>query len=129
MLWSESRSFDFHNLKFVDLFHDSESDQILWMIHVFKQHESESESHSVMSNSLWPHGVYSPWNSPDQNTWVDSLSLLQGIFPTQGRSQGLNPSFPYCRRVLYQLSYQIIFCSFFFFSCSARPYIKSVHLL
>ena len=26
----------------------------------------------------------SPWNSPGQNTGVGSLSLLQGIFPTQG---------------------------------------------
>ena len=43
-----------------------------------------SESCSVMSNSLWPHGLYSPWNSPGQNTGVGSLSLLQGIFPTQG---------------------------------------------
>ena len=24
------------------------------------------------------------WNSPGQNTGLDSLSLLQGIFPTQG---------------------------------------------
>ena len=31
-----------------------------------------------------PHGLYSPWNSPGQNTGVSSLSLLQGIFPTQG---------------------------------------------
>ena len=45
----------------------------------------ESESHSVVSNSLRPHGLYSPWNSPGQNTGVGSLSLLRGIFPTQGR--------------------------------------------
>ena len=32
---------------------------------------------------LRPHGLYSPWNSSGQNTGVDSLSLLQGIFPTQ----------------------------------------------
>ena len=44
----------------------------------------ESESHSVMSDSLRPHGLYSPWNSPGYNTGVGSLSLLQGIFPTQG---------------------------------------------
>ena len=31
-----------------------------------------------------PHGLYSPWISPGQNTGVDSLSLLQGTFPTQG---------------------------------------------
>ena len=55
-----------------------------------------------MSNSLRPHGLYSPWNSPGQNTGVSSLSLLQGIFPTQG----LNPGLPHCRRILYQLSHQ-----------------------
>ena len=41
-------------------------------------------SRSVVSDSLRPHGVYSPWNSPGQNTGVGSLPLLQGIFPTQG---------------------------------------------
>ena len=44
----------------------------------------KSESHSVTSDSLQPHGLYSPWNSPGQNTGVGSLSLLQGIFLTQG---------------------------------------------
>ena len=29
-----------------------------------------SESHSVMFNCLWPHGLYSPWNSPGQKTGV-----------------------------------------------------------
>ena len=62
--------------------------------------ESESESCSVMSDSLQPHGLYSPWNSPGQNTGVGSLSLLQGIFPTQG----VNPGLPHCRQILYQLS-------------------------
>ena len=37
-----------------------------------------------VSNSLWSHGLYNPWNSPGQKTEVDSLSLLQGIFPTPG---------------------------------------------
>ena len=60
-----------------------------------------SESRSVMSNSLWPHELYNTWNSPGQNTGVGSLSLLQGIFPTQGSSPGL----PHCRRILYQLSF------------------------
>ena len=36
----------------------------------------ESESHSVVSDSLQPHGLCSPWNSPGQNTGVGSLSLL-----------------------------------------------------
>ena len=62
----------------------------------------ESESHSVLSNSLRPHGLYSLWNSPGQNTGVGSLSLLQGIFLTQGS----NPGLPYCRRILYQLSHK-----------------------
>ena len=43
-----------------------------------------SESCSAMSDFLRPHGLYSPWNSPGQNTGVGSLSLLQGIFSTQG---------------------------------------------
>ena len=46
--------------------------------------ESESESPSVVSNSLRPHGLYSPWHSLGQNTGMGTLSLLQGIFPTQG---------------------------------------------
>ena len=61
-----------------------------------------SERCSVMSDSLWPHGLYRPWNSPGQNTGVGSLSLMQGIFPTQR----LNPHHPHCRWILYQLSYQ-----------------------
>ena len=44
-----------------------------------------SESHSVESNSLW---LYNLWNSPGQNTGVGSLSLLQGMSPTQGSSLG-----------------------------------------
>ena len=31
-----------------------------------------------------PMDYNSPWNSPGQNTGVGSLSLLQGMFPTQG---------------------------------------------
>ena len=44
---------------------------------------------SVVSDSLQPHGLCSPWNSPGQNTGVGSLSLLQGISPTQGSNPGL----------------------------------------
>ena len=62
----------------------------------------ESESPSVVSNSLRPHGLYSSWNSPGQNTGVGSLSLLQGIFPTQGS----NPSLSHCKQILYHLSHQ-----------------------
>jgi len=53
---------------------------------------------AVMSDSLRPHGLCSSWNSPG----VGSLSLLQGIFPTQGSIPGL----PHCRQILYQLSHK-----------------------
>ena len=52
--------------------------------------------------ALWPHGLYSPWNSPGWNTEVGSLSLLQGIFPTQR----LKPALPQCRQILYQVSHK-----------------------
>ena len=77
-------------------------------------------SHVLYTTSLWisnnianayscktqngqaPHGLYSPWNSPGQNTGVGSLSLLQGIFPTHGS----NPGLLHCRWILYQLSHK-----------------------
>ena len=47
--------------------------------------DGESESHSVVSDSLWSHGLYSPWSSPGQNTGVDSLSLPSpGDLPNPG---------------------------------------------
>ena len=64
--------------------------------------QSESEGRSVVSNSLWLHGLYSPWNSPGQNTGVGRLSLLQWIFPTQGS----NPGLLNCKWILYQLSHK-----------------------
>ena len=78
---------------------------ILWLIikiTLLSLFVIESESRSVMSDSLWSHGLYSLWNSPGQNTGVGSLSLLQGIFPTQES----NPVLPHCRGILYQLSHK-----------------------
>ena len=54
--------------------------------------ESESVSHSVMSNSLRHHGLYPgrllfPWDFPGKNIGLDCHFLLQGIFPTQGPTQ------------------------------------------
>ena len=43
-----------------------------------------------------------PWHSPGYNTGVGSVSLLQGISPTQGS----NPGILHCKWILYQLSYQ-----------------------
>ena len=51
---------------------------------------------SVVSDSLQPHELYSPWNSPGQNTGVSSPTLLQGIFPTHGSNTGL----PHCTQIL-----------------------------
>ena len=61
-----------------------------------------SDSHSVVSDSLQPHGLLSPWNSSGLNIGVGRLSLLQGIFATQGLNTGLL----HCRRILYLLSHQ-----------------------
>ena len=61
-----------------------------------RMNQSESESRSVMSDSLWHRGLYSPWNSPGQSTGIGSLSFLQGIFPIQGS----NPDLPHCRWIL-----------------------------
>ena len=55
-------------------------------------------THSCLT-LLRPHGPDNPWNTPGQNTGVGSLSLLQGIFPTQGQYPGL----PYRRHILYHL--------------------------
>ena len=52
-----------------------------------KNVQSESESASLMSDSLRAHGLYSPWNSPGQHTGVGSLFLLRRTFPTQGLNQ------------------------------------------
>ena len=75
----------------------------------------------VVSDSLWPHGLYSPWNSPGQNTGVGSLSLLQGILPTQGS----NPGLPHWGQVLYQQSHQgsprILECVAYPFSGNRTP--------
>ena len=83
---------------------------------------TESESCSVTSESLCPHGLYSPWNSPGQNTGMGSLSLLQGIFPTQGS----NPGLPHCKQILYQLSHEgspriLEWVTYPFFSGSSQP--------
>ena len=69
---------------------------------MIEQDMRESESCSVISNSLRPHELYSPWNSPGQNTGVGSPSLLQGIFPTQGS----NPDLLHCRWILDHLSHK-----------------------
>ena len=58
-----------------------------------------TQSHPTLCN---PMDYICPWNSPGQNTAVGSLSLLQGIFPTQGS----NPGLPHYKQILYQLSHR-----------------------
>ena len=63
--------------------------------------------HSVVSDSLWPHGVLTtrflcPWESPGKNTGVGCHFLLQWVFLTQE----LNLCLLNCRLILYCLSHR-----------------------
>ena len=61
---------------------------------------SSTKSHSVMSNSLQPHGLYVEFSRPEY--WSGKLFPSPGILPTQGS----NPGLLHCRQILYQLSHQ-----------------------
>ena len=63
----KKKEFSFHHTLFTII--------TSWSIIVINVIESESRSASVHSSRL--HGLYSPWNSPSQNTGVGRLSLLQ----------------------------------------------------
>ena len=78
---------------------DTGSGQVCMVLIVEPEWKWRSLGRVRLFATLW---LYSPWNSPGQNTGVGSLSLLQGIFPTQG----LNPGLSYCRQILYQLSHK-----------------------
>ena len=86
------------------LWDPTQTDSSAWCTH---PPTPESESHSVLSDSLRPLGL-SParllcqWNSPSQDTGVGSCFLLQGIFQTQ-RS---NPGLLHCMWIFYLLSHQ-----------------------
>ena len=76
---------------------------------------SKSESCSGVSHSLRPHGPYSPWNSPGQNTGVGSLSFLQGIFSTQGSNPGLihveeAPGEGFCFCLKWRNDFRFVYC-------------------
>ena len=66
-----------------------------WFLRSLPTLESESRSVLFYSLRLWPHWLYSPRNSPGQNTGVSRLSPLQRIFPAQES----NPDLPHCRRI------------------------------
>ena len=63
-----------------------------------------AQSYQTLCNPMdcSPPGSLVHRDSLGKNIGVGSLSLLQGIFPTQGSSPGLL----HCRKILYQLSHQ-----------------------
>ena len=75
-------------------------------VKAFLPRHSSSVSHSVVSDSLWPRGLWPtrllcPWDSLGKNIGVDCHSLLQRLFLTQG----LNSCLLHCRQILYRLNY------------------------
>ena len=83
------------------------AEQLLSQLRHEKSENSESVSHSVVSDSFQPRGLgparlLCPWNSPGKNAGMGRHCLLLGIFPTQ-RS---NPGLPRGRQMLYYLSQQ-----------------------
>ena len=78
----------------------------------------ENESCPVLSDTLWPHGLYSPWNSPGQNTGVwTAFPLCRGSSQPRDWTQVFTSWFireaqEYCRawfftrKILYQLSHK-----------------------
>lgn len=58
----------------------------MYVVDSGKVYKVKSESHSLMFDSLRPHGLYSPWDSPGQNTGVGDLSN-PGIDPRSSTLQ------------------------------------------
>ena len=70
------------------------------MCSFYRKWKWKSQSYSL--TLCKPHELYSPWNSPAQNTGVESLSLTPGHLP----KPGLNPGLPHCRWIFNQLSHK-----------------------
>ena len=97
---------DFHQL----------SRPIYWLLAIVSEVKWKSLSHVRFFVTPWT------WNSLGQNTGVGSLSLLQGILPTQG----LNPGLLHCKWILYQLRHKgspriLEWVAYLFSSGSSRP--------
>ena len=62
---------------------------------------SESESHSVVSNSLRPHGLYTVHE-------ILHARILEWVVHSRGSSQPRDQTqvYPHCRQILYQLSHK-----------------------
>ena len=90
-LWKEGKYLFFSIFSYLD---QKQSFGLTCLITIPDESESKSQSCLTLCDSMDC--------SPGQNTGVGSLSLLQGIFATQG----LNPSLLLCRWILYQLSHK-----------------------
>ena len=72
-----------------------------WVAFPFSKGSSQPRDWSQVSHIAG--GFFTSWATrKPRNTGVGSLSLLQGMFPTQESTRG----FLHCRQILYQLSYQ-----------------------
>ena len=76
--------------------------KICMTVYVYEERKVKVKAAQLCLTLCDPLDYTGPWYSPGQNTGVVSLSLLQGIFPTQGS----NPGLLHCRRILDQLRHQ-----------------------
>ena len=89
--WIHSEIFKYHSYSWLPFLHS----------------KSQPNNYNCIVFPLWKSFscvwlFVTPRNSPGQNIEVCSLSLLQGIFLTQG----WNPGLLHCRRILHQLSHK-----------------------
>ena len=80
--WGTSSNFP-HN--YTTSWADLHSHNSSWSL--FLKGDLESEKRKSCLTLSDPMDLYSPWNSPGQNTGVGSLSLLQGIFQPRNQTQ------------------------------------------
>ena len=73
----------------------------LYLVHV---------SGAVLSNSLWPHDCSLPGSSVHGILQASILEWVVIPFSRGSIQQGLNPSLPHCRWILYHLSHQETLC-------------------
>ena len=75
-----------HEHEFFQLFRNHSISDVFIPAIVIRVYKT-SESRSVVSDSLWPHWLYSPWNSPSQNTGVGSFSFSRGSSQPRDQTQ------------------------------------------
>ena len=109
LLIARLRFFPLHQTKFT---HSRTANSMLW-----------KWSCSVVSDSLWPHGLLRLWDFPGKSAGVDCHCLLQGIFLTQGLNLGL-PNF---RQMLYHLSHLPINLPVVMYGCESWTIKKAEH--